>query len=74
MPGRAGRAERLGPGALRVTWRLGEGSGLHLLANLSGAPLTAEPPPGAPVFATSPAAAQGRLEAWGLVWTLGGEP
>ena len=74
MPGRAGRAERLGPGALRVTWRLGDGSGLHLLANLSGAPFTAEPPPGTPVFATSPGSAQGRLEAWGLAWTLGGEP
>jgi malto-oligosyltrehalose trehalohydrolase len=67
--------DRLGAAGLRVRWRLGDGSGLTLLANLgpealqleggavpTGAPLHAQPEPPDPVRA--------RLAPWSVAWYL----
>jgi 1,4-alpha-glucan branching enzyme/maltooligosyltrehalose trehalohydrolase len=73
LPGmRGGKAtfEVLAPGALRVTWRLGDGATLLLLANFSSATVITAAPGGESVFATSAGAARGLLEPWAVVWTL----
>ncbi len=70
MAGHAGRFEVLAPAALRVAWRLGDGSTLRLLANFSADPVIAAAPAGDAVFATSDAAATGSLGPWAVAWTL----
>jgi 1,4-alpha-glucan branching enzyme/maltooligosyltrehalose trehalohydrolase len=69
--GHAAAFEVLAAGGLRVEWRLGDGSTLRLLANVSGDPISAAAPSGTQVFATQAAdAGPGRLAAWSVVWTL----
>jgi len=70
MGGHAAHFEVLVPRGLRVRWRLGDGSTLWLLANLSADRLSAVAPPGESLFATSVAAGNGLLEPWSVVWTL----
>jgi 1,4-alpha-glucan branching enzyme/maltooligosyltrehalose trehalohydrolase len=70
MAGHAGVFEVLATGALQVTWRLGYGTLLRLLANLSDAALRTSVLPGEYVFATSTDAMHGVLEPWAVVWTL----
>lgn len=70
MDGHAGRFEVLAPAGLRVAWRLGDGTTLHLLANLSATAISAAAPPGNTVFALATAAGQAELGAWSVLWTL----
>jgi 1,4-alpha-glucan branching enzyme/maltooligosyltrehalose trehalohydrolase len=74
MAGHAGAFETFAGAGLRVRWRLGDGSTLRLLANLSGEAVGAAAPPGETVFALSMAAGQGVLEPWSVVWTLEESP
>ncbi|KVW93058.1 malto-oligosyltrehalose trehalohydrolase [Thiobacillus denitrificans] len=74
MGGHAGTFEAFAPAGLRVKWRLGDGSTLRLLANLSGEAISAAAPPGKTVFALSMAAAQGVLGPWSVWWTLEESP
>ena len=72
---RAGHWRRHGPGGLAVSWPLGDGSTLHLLANLASLPLAGvTPPPGACLHAShgsAPAAgATAPLPPWSVWWTL----
>jgi maltooligosyltrehalose trehalohydrolase len=80
MPGGGSRFEAPATGGLRVVWRLGDGSGLTLLANLSAraVPAPGPVPAGRLLFAT-PAGldgsrAAGRLPAWTAAWFLDADP
>lgn len=73
MAGHAGAFETFAPAGLRVRWRLGDGSTLRLLANLSGKPVDAAAPPGEMLFALE-AAGQGVLGPWSVLWTLEESP
>ncbi|HRD91696.1 MAG TPA: malto-oligosyltrehalose trehalohydrolase [Accumulibacter sp.] len=59
---------------LAITWRLGDGSLLALLANLGDDPVDATPPTGQLLFATAnldaTTLARGRLPAWSVRWHL----
>ena len=75
MPPRMGRWQTWGEGGLTVTWSLGDGTRLMLLANLSetecaGCTL----PDGLELFESRPglaaAAAEGRLPAWSAAWFM----
>jgi maltooligosyltrehalose trehalohydrolase len=75
--GDAGRAESLSDTALRVAWKLGDGSTLELVANLGDqtSQITLEgKPAGEVLFATHadlPAdLASGRLPSWSVLWLL----
>jgi maltooligosyltrehalose trehalohydrolase len=82
MRGGAGTAVAVGATGLRVRWQLGDGTSLHLFANLSeqtlddpalGRPLAAMPP--THLLHVEPAAAEsalsaGRLPPWGVAWYL----
>jgi len=69
MKGHAGTFEVTAPGVLRAAWRLGDGSTLGLLANLSDAEVGVASPAGQLVFASA-TAAPGALKPWSVVWTL----
>ncbi|MGK2950810.1 MAG: malto-oligosyltrehalose trehalohydrolase [Thiobacillus sp.] len=73
MAGHAGAFETFAAAGLRVSWRLGDGSTLRLLANLSGKPVDAAAPPGEMLFALE-AAGQGVLGPWSVLWTLEESP
>jgi len=66
---RADRAERIGPGALRCRWILGDGAALTVRANLCDQPLAGiVPETGTLLYA---AGGDGRsLPAWGVDWHL----
>lgn len=70
MGKRVARFEVFAPGGLRVWWRLGGGSTLWLLANLSSGNVRAAVPAGQMVFASSADAAEGALGPWSVIWTL----
>lgn len=72
MEGHAAGFDVLAPAGLRVQWRLGDGSILRLLANLSAAPLAAAAPAGRTLFATPAEPALGIVGPWTVVWTLAG--
>ena len=74
MAGRAGAFETFAPACLRVSWRLGDGSTLRLLANLSGEAGGAAELPGETLFALSMDAEAGVLGPWSLRWTLEASP
>jgi len=64
-----GQAARLGPGALRCQWRLGDGARLTVRANLSdGMVAGVIPEPGTLLYATH--SVGGALPAWGVDWHL----
>ena len=73
MAGDAGTFETFAPACLQVSWRLGDGSTLRLLANLSATPVDAAAPPGKMLFALE-AAGQGVLGPWSVLWTLEESP
>ncbi|HUX31456.1 MAG TPA: malto-oligosyltrehalose trehalohydrolase [Thiobacillus sp.] len=73
MAGHAGAFETFAAAGLRVEWRLGDGSTLRLLANLSGKPVAAAAPPGEMLFALE-ATGQGMLGPWSVLWTLEESP
>jgi 1,4-alpha-glucan branching enzyme/maltooligosyltrehalose trehalohydrolase len=65
----------LSPHGLGVEWRLGDGSMLRLLANLSAASMQAATPAGARVFGLAvQEAGEGALVLgpWAVLWTLAG--
>lgn len=71
MEGGAAKFEVFALGALRVRWRLGNGSTLWLLANFSKEEIHAAMPAmpaGQMVFASSEEAAKGELGPWSVVW------
>ncbi|MDA8128851.1 MAG: malto-oligosyltrehalose trehalohydrolase [Betaproteobacteria bacterium] len=76
LPGTTGHAAQfdvLAPSGVRVAWRLGDGSTLRLLANLSAAPMRAVTPPGEALFALgTERAGEGTLALapWAVLWTL----
>ncbi|MGH8761784.1 MAG: malto-oligosyltrehalose trehalohydrolase [Nitrosospira sp.] len=70
MGKRAAQFEVFAPGGLRVQWRLGGGSTLRLLANLSSGSVRAAVPAGQMVFASSADAVEGALGPWSVVWAL----
>jgi maltooligosyltrehalose trehalohydrolase len=77
LHGGGARWERLGPRALTVSWTLGDGSVLALLANLGEATVSGiARPSGRPIFASDPDAAsapdRGELAAWSALWLLEG--
>lgn len=74
MAGHAGAFETFAGAGLRVRWRLGDGSTLRLLANLSGESADTAAPPGETVFALSDELGEGVLGPWSVVWTLEGSP
>lgn len=64
----------LGPGAVRVGWRLDDGRRLHLVANLSSAAVTAAgPPPGRRLRHENATDGPG-LGPWEVVWSLDAGP
>jgi maltooligosyltrehalose trehalohydrolase len=63
-----GTFECVPPGALAVHWTLGDGTRLHLAANLSAASAGAVRLPGTVIYANGPPGA--RLAPWSVVWTL----
>jgi maltooligosyltrehalose trehalohydrolase len=70
--GHSGRYEILGDGAVRVAWRLGDGSELTLEANLTGKPLGGvAAAPGRVIWSEGPASG-GELGPWAVLWTLSG--
>jgi maltooligosyltrehalose trehalohydrolase len=64
-----GHCEILGPRALRVGWRLGDGSDLSVIANFSAVPLPGIVP-GAGRLLYSTYGGVGALPAWGVDWYL----
>jgi maltooligosyltrehalose trehalohydrolase len=74
MAGHAGAFETFAPACLRVSWRLGDGSTLRLLANLSGEAAGAAELPGETLFALSMETGQHRLGPWSVRWTLEESP
>ena len=74
--GGSGRAEVLGEHTLRVSWRLGDGARLDLLAHLAAEPssILAARIPGRLLFETPAGAAASRghggLPPWSVVWSL----
>ncbi|MPZ11352.1 MAG: malto-oligosyltrehalose trehalohydrolase [Kiloniellaceae bacterium] len=72
IAGAAGRAETTGRGVIGVRWRLGDGSGLHLAANLgkTAAPRSVTPP-GRVLFETEAGLAQAsQLPPWSVAVML----
>ena len=74
MAGHAGAFETFAAAGLRVRWRLGDGSTLRLLANLSGKPVDAAAPPGEMLFTLTTAVGKGELAPWSVLWTLEESP
>jgi 1,4-alpha-glucan branching enzyme/maltooligosyltrehalose trehalohydrolase len=70
MRGHAAAFDVLAPGALRVEWRLGDGSTLRLQTNFSAMEAGTVKPAGRTVFASSADAAKGALGPWSVLWTL----
>ncbi len=68
--GGAAQYEVLTPTGLRVTWRLGDGATLQLLANFSDESIKTNTPTGKTVFATHPTEPQGELSPWSVLWTI----
>ena len=78
MEGYAGKADAFAPSALRVQWRLGDGSVLQLLANFSSEQVGIPAECGEIVFATPPERrkpspvvfmTEGSLDPWAVLWT-----
>lgn len=73
LAGMAGgaRVVRQGQNAFRIQWRLGDGSGLELLANLGPTDAAAgQPPDGRILFTTSTAVPRDCLPPWYAAWHL----
>jgi malto-oligosyltrehalose trehalohydrolase len=64
------RADSLGPGALRVTWRTGPAEKLELLANLSPHALAGIPLPNAGVLWAENGVAGELAGAWAVCWSI----
>jgi len=70
MRGHASTFDVFAPTGLRVTWRLGDGARLRLLANFSAEAIQADALPGVLVFATTGAQHEGLLGPWSVQWTI----
>jgi maltooligosyltrehalose trehalohydrolase len=62
--------ERLGPMALRVTWRIGMSEELMLTANLRDTPLPHAGREGRRLWSEPHTQDDSRLEAWAVLWTI----
>ncbi len=69
MAGNAGRYEAIGPAELSVSWTLGDGARLSLLANLSPNPLPCPAPKGRALW-TEGRAGEAELGPWAVRWSL----
>jgi 1,4-alpha-glucan branching enzyme len=68
--GYAGEYEVLAASAVKVRWKLGDGSRLTMAANLSAAVLDGvDAEPGREIFAAG-SREDGRLGAWSVIWSL----
>ena len=75
MRGEVAHYRLLSERALAVKWRLGDGSCLHLIANLGEVPVQrTEPPVGRLLYEIPPGAGtaigQGILPAWSVAWYI----
>lgn len=73
MRGHAGTFDVFAPTGLRVTWRLGDGATLRLLANFSAGSIQADALPGISLFTTSITDSKGRLGPWSVQWAIENE-
>ena len=71
-PGNTGEYESIGATGLLVSWRLGDGSRLSVIANLSDHPLTGGPrPSGRVVWSEGEIdSQQAHLKPWSVVWRI----
>lgn len=69
-PGNAGDYEVLADGAVRVRWRLGDGSRLQLIANLSGNEVATDAAPAGKEIWREGDVEPGRLGPWSVVWSV----
>ena len=62
-------AQDHGNGSISVSWQLGDGSHLHLLANLGGkpVPLPQQRPAGMPIWGVQ---SDHELEPWSVFWQI----
>jgi maltooligosyltrehalose trehalohydrolase len=74
MNGFAGRDDVLGDLAVRVTWRMGDGSELALLANLKAASQHDVRLPAGRLLWSEGAIENGQLGPWTIAWTLAAAP
>lgn len=74
LDGAQATRERIGPGGLLATWRLGDGAVLSLLANLAHEPLIDAPrrPSSRLLYATHESEPDNPLPAWFVAWFLDG--
>ncbi|HYG89575.1 MAG TPA: 4-alpha-glucanotransferase [Azospirillum sp.] len=71
MPGGAATWEVVGRNGVVVCWRLGDGSALHLRANLSGNPAPGlTEAPGRVLWSEGEGVRDGALSAWSVVWSI----
>jgi maltooligosyltrehalose trehalohydrolase len=70
LPARAERGALLGDRALEASWRLADGTRLHLVANLDDRKLDARPVAGKTLTSTSPIRAGAPLPPWHVCWAL----
>lgn len=72
IPGHAGSYDVIGPFALRVVWRLGDGRQLVLLANLAAEPVAGvERPEDHVLWHENPGGDAGTLGPWEVLWAIG---
>ena len=70
-PGGTGRYEVVGRSGLSVQWRLGDGSRLHLRANLSDTPTPGlTDAPGRVVWTEGEGVRDGVLSPWSVIWSI----
>ncbi|WP_245986029.1 malto-oligosyltrehalose trehalohydrolase [Azospirillum thermophilum] len=70
-PGGTARFEVVGNGGIRICWRLGDGSRLHLIANLSDTPVPGLTEPSGRILWTEGGGVRdGVLDRWSVVWSL----
>jgi len=72
ISGHAGTYTLLEGGALRVSWTLGDGTRLSLLANLSPDPVHINETPAGRILWQQNNINDGTMGAWGVVWTIEG--
>lgn len=70
LAGDCGRYTAIGTNAVSVTWRLGDGSRLALIANLNAAHCEVATPPGGRVLWSQGSLSDDRLDPWSVLFAL----